>query len=127
MNFPNSIIKIKNGYCLISLEFKITSKGFLEGDWLNSFKNILEREHTEWHNREGNCIYNFEKLGLIDDIEDVPKFYCDLEIQDSELSYLCLRVFTNSNLLGFMSGLDDLHNNIQLESLIKNNGVEFNP
>lgn len=119
-----SIIKLNKGYKVVCLTFKQTSSGFFEGDWLNYFKQQLV---TNKYSEEGNYIHDFEKLLSIEDMDEIPAFYCDLSLRNADLDFLCIRMFTNHNLLGFLSGIDDLLDSIPLSEVFKERGIEFNP
>ena len=127
MKLPNEIIHLSIPYRPVSLHFNMTFGGLLEGNPLDAFRNLYLPRIRGWHDRPGNFVENLEKLEAITSSADLPPYYCEIVMEDSEFNWLNIRYYTHLTLDKFLLQLNDPLQNMNIDEIFKSNCEEFNP
>lgn len=128
MNFFQKILPIHA--CLILLGhslFNITSEGFLEGNYLDCFKKRILPRHQEWNKKLGNYVVHMSTLIEISNQDDIPYYYSDISLKNSDLTEVTLRFFTKMDLEEFIGKIHQLITRLNLAKIFEEKGLYFDP
>jgi hypothetical protein len=125
---PREVLKMKLPYKIESLSFRRSYESLDFGNLLDAFYCLVQPLLIEeWLKVKGNYVVDLENLESRFSSEHVPFFYCDIELTDTELSFVKLRFFTHLTIDEFTPKIEAYLAELNLDEIFRNKGIEFNP